>query len=88
MDFIKAPWRYETQSGEIYGGKSDVLICDMLPTGDKVHEANAALIAAAPEMYEMLEDCMLHIFNECPSDEGKELIAKITGLRKKARGEK
>lgn len=50
--------------------------------------ANAHLVRSAPEMYEMLEDCMCHLFNNCHNAESKELIKKIIELRKKARGEK
>lgn len=91
--FTKGPWHLDKFGNILPEGAIDGFSCiragGLSLTANKGEPMyNRHLIAAAPEMYEMLEDCMLHIFNECPIDEGKELIAKITDLRKKARGEK
>lgn len=53
--FTRGPWRYDGGHGIVFDADGGV-VCDMLPTGDSIHDASAALIAAAPEMYEMLKD--------------------------------
>lgn len=63
--FTPGPWRVDERSGNI-GGLSiftEEKVCDMIAdveihiraNGRKVAEANARLIAAAPEMYEALK---------------------------------
>lgn len=80
--FTKSPWRYNDADGIVYCDESecDRVICDMLPTGDVVHDANAALIAAAPEMYEMLQTA-------CRMFAGTEFAKRAEQLLAKARGE-
>lgn len=53
--FTKGPWRYEDGNGLIVSATNGVVICDTIPTGDNEYEANAALIAAAPEMYDEIK---------------------------------
>jgi hypothetical protein len=54
--FTKGPWGYDSAHGVVFGGDClNVLICDMMPTGDAEHDANAQLVQCSTEMYEMLE---------------------------------
>jgi len=89
--FTEGPWTFcQYNHGEIVAiDKEDdeysELICDTLITGDEEWEANAHLIAAAPDMYAMLEDmyetlCLI-------GDDGEE-TEEIKSLLAKARGEK
>lgn len=83
--FTKGKWSVGT--GKLEGGvvdKENELICD--PSGGRFEEeakANAALIAAAPEMYWMLEKCRTAL-REC----GMTCLSEdVFLLLKKARGE-
>lgn len=78
--FTKGPWFYEAATGEIYSDNYAEIICDMLPTGDEEFDANAALIAVAPEMYEMLKTA-------CGMFSGTEFASRAESLLAKARGE-
>lgn len=69
--FTKGPWRYEPATGEVYGSSDDILVCDVLPDGSINYERNGQLIAAAPEMYEMLKkaaDELLFMIRKANSD--------------------
>ena len=85
--FTKGPWYRANYSARAAQTGKFIAHADNNSVDDVERKANAELIAAAPEMYEMLEDCMCHLFNNCCDEESKELIKKIIELRKKARGE-
>lgn len=80
--FTKGKW--SVGIGKLEGGvvdEQDELICD--PSGGRFEEeakANASLIAAAPEMYALLEDLLDRFRND-------EFAPEIEKLLKKARGE-
>ena len=69
------------------------LVCICATTEDNPPEvneeacANASLIAAAPEMYEVLVKCLAYI-SRCPMLRNGELEDEIATLLAKARGEK
>lgn len=78
--FTKGPWFYEEATGEIYSDNYAEIICDMLPTGDEEFDANAALVAVAPEMYELLQKLRAHYnFSEYCENEVDALLAKARG---------
>lgn len=62
------------------------VICDVWGKGER-HEANAALIAAAPEMYKKLEWIFTQ-FDASPDEELVMLAWEIEEFLRKARGEK
>lgn len=76
--FTKGKWEYIDSVGEVWCG--DELICATMPTGSIEYEANAALIAAAPDMYEMLKTA-------CGMFSGTEFSKRAEALLAKARGE-
>ena len=61
-DFTEGPWTFDNlESGQIISiDKEDEdcckVICDMLVTGDKEWDADAHLVAAAPDMYAMIKE--------------------------------
>lgn len=79
--FTRWPWRYDGGHGIVFDANGDV-VCDMLPTGDSIHDASAALIAAAPEMYEMLR---MLVDNDSINDHS--IDKEVMSLLAKARGE-
>lgn len=85
--FTPGPWH---DSGnpeyEIYKGNNP--IASVIPSFTAEDEANARLIAAAPEMYEMcklFEKCLTHLINSGDSgadlerDKLREVLAKVDG---------
>lgn len=52
--FTPAPWRYDWESSWVISDAVGI-ICDTLSDGCDELEANGRLIAAAPEMYGMLQ---------------------------------
>jgi hypothetical protein len=96
--FTKGPWiaRPQCESSlrriTITGANSPVAIAEIVPqtmkTYDEVAEANAALIAAAPELYEALEEAAEWIGDD-PNDDNNPvlriLLKKIHGALVKAR---
>ena len=71
MEYTKGPWKYEPEStdyiinpkdfecfkGVVHGGKLNMALCVMIADCLEAEvEANARLIAAAPEMYEALKE--------------------------------
>ena len=53
--FTKGPWRYDDGHGIVFDANDD-FVCDTMPTGDAAYDANAALIACAPEMYAEIKE--------------------------------
>ena len=87
--FTESPWKVDTTEDELWGDDvwylveyHSVIANDETIASDISSEANACLIAAAPEMYAMLED-MLARFAEESVEYG--MIQKLLA---KARGEK
>ena len=87
-EFAKAPWKYETTEYDPVNGtwyriadEQGLLIAVCMHS-----EANARLIAAAPEMYKLLKDCVrverpgnyIPAFLEL-KDKARELLARIDG---------
>ena len=85
--FTQGPWH---DSGnpeyEIYKGNNP--IASVIPSFTAEDEANARLIAAAPEMYEqckLFEKCLTHLINSGDSgadlerDKLREVLAKVEG---------
>lgn len=93
--FTKGPWFYEEATGEIYSDNYAEIICDMLPTGDEEFDANAALVAASPDMYTELKEAskglQLLIDNSAVNalylPALYEQVERIEALLAKARGE-
>ncbi len=83
--FTKGPWFYDDGHGLIFGDGNEV-ICDMMPAGDVAHDANAALVACAPEMYEMLDEISDGLL-EAGGYGNCALAKRIETLLAKARGE-
>jgi len=75
-DDLDNPWHI----AETFGGCA----VNNLLTEEEESEANARLIAAAPELYEALEWAMAFIDPACVNPEGHE---KATAVLAKARGE-
>lgn len=78
--FTKGQWYVEKESGMVVSTHDKTEICEYHPTGDYEFEANANLIAAAPEMYAMLETAV-GMFS------GTEFASRAEKLLAKARGE-
>ena len=85
--FTKGPWKVvpESEDGAVVLCGSDVNPLsgkDMLFMNEKVYDAH--LIAASPEMYDMLKECrrILHI-----ADGTSKEILQIDEILKRARGE-
>lgn len=87
--FTKGPWSWNGYSLVMEG---DTPLCALVNsavnTGDPAEDyANAALIAAAPEMYEMLNEISDGLLEA--GGHGNHVLAKrIEDLLSKARGEK
>ena len=85
--FTQGPWEVNTTEDELWGDDvwyrveyHSVIANDETIASDISSKANAALIAAAPEMYAMLEDLLDKFRND-------EFAPEIEKLLKKARGE-
>lgn len=81
------PWRVvgtTVQAGE-YRAQSHAIIadCSDFNLDKKEREANAHLIAAAPEMLEALKDIVSTLFQECQPDRG-DLFSKIDDIARPA----
>lgn len=77
--FTKGPWG---ESGRlIYGSANLIATAGSTDIEDWLEvEANAALIAAAPEMYEMLKDLAANYINsDCKISDIENLLAKARG---------
>lgn len=88
--FTPGPWRaglsiYKSQAIVVAdkGGQ----IADVFAYEEEQAKANAALIAAAPEMYEALADIAENCGNRGCSETCAEADCKICEILKKARGE-
>lgn len=92
--FTPGPWRYSKALPNLIecreGRKQYLYTVCQLGEGSgwsKNKEANAALIAAAPEMYEALADIAENCGNHGCSETCAEADCKICEILKKARGE-
>ena len=55
--FTPGPWHYDDHM--VYGGPKMEYVCEVSgAASNEFHKANAALISAAPEMYEALEEAL------------------------------
>ena len=83
--FTPGPWRVFNETG-VGTGKVRVADCEDIEVGfgRGADKYNAALIAAAPEMYELLDE----LDKATTAAEIDALYARIPVLLKKARGEK
>ena len=87
--FTPGPWRSELT--RIYPPERDVIVSswdDKTPFEEAV--ANAALIAAAPEMYYLLDELtsdIRHLLQSKNPDMGRLILNKIEATLEKARGE-
>lgn len=84
--FTKGPWRIEEfrDFASIMAGYTEICYIDDDLNCDKVR-ANARLIAAAPEMYELLE--LLDNYLATNGGLNDRMTTEIRKLMKKARGE-
>lgn len=95
----KGPWNTEINNGELEIWSQDIFIAgvthDLYFTAEKSgqHAANAALIAAAPEMLEALENALeslkysVMVLQAPEKSTMRENITEIEAVLKKARGE-
>ena len=85
-NFTKGPWRIEEfrDFASIMAGYTEICYIDDDLNCDKVR-ANARLIAAAPEMYELLE--LLDNYLAINGGLNDRMTTEIRKLLKKARGE-
>lgn len=82
--FTKGPWIYDESSGEVvHDDISGRVICDVMPVFEQ-HDKDGYLIAAAPEMYEMLDKLSVQLTEINAHD----AVNEIERLLKKARGDK
>ena len=83
--FTKGPWGYNNFEGCVYDFESE-LVCDLMTTGEAHEEANAHLIAAAPDMYKMLDKInnMGLVDFEIWRGKNRKIVTKLLS---KARGE-
>jgi len=89
--FTAGPWKSHPASsvvgslvsyGDISKGEN---ICAVMPQRDKsVCEANAALISAAPELYEALQACLKRLYAIPTFSEDRAAIALAESALKKA----
>ena len=86
--FTESPWEVNTTEDELWGDDvwylveyNSVIAKDETIASDISSKANAALIAAAPEMYAMLETLLIDY------EEGSIVHGQISALLAKARGE-
>ena len=92
--FTKGLWTHQKGDDWIYDdSKDDQVICCAMPVNNnyEVRRANAHLIAAAPDMYELLKEFLPMDEDgngEFQYNEGSEYLGKkVTELLAKARGE-
>lgn len=77
--FTKGPWEHDWSSSDVSAG--GFIICDTCSDGSQESEANAALIACAPEMYEMLKWLSVAVLKDgsIAHKNAVELLAKARG---------
>jgi len=80
--FSKGPWQY-TKAGP--ADVAGMAICSVWGDGE-VREADTHLIAAAPEMYDMLSDAADMLMQSCETGD-QQHASDIRKLMAKARGE-
>jgi tetrahydromethanopterin S-methyltransferase subunit B len=79
--FTKGPWVYDESTGDVItDDAAQRLVCDVMPVFEQ-HDKDGYLIAAAPEMYEMLET-ILQVF-----EMDHRTTTDVISLLEKARGE-
>lgn len=91
MSHTKGPWKYEAETKTIRAEVPNYWLASMNSFEGAVdHEANAALIAAAPEMLEALEAAkiLLMVLDEYVAKENEYVLESIKAAIRKARGEK
>ena len=90
--FTPGPWEIDPELHDAVRANA-CLICSAWTLPDCAHgtrEANVALIAAAPEMYYLLERLpsdIRHLLQSGNTDMCKRIVGKIDAILKKARGE-
>ena len=81
----QGPWKYQEESDKhthIVRAKNDYMICHLSQDTSGISEANARLIASAPELLEACKKCYSLLFNGIKQDlvkELKQVIAKAEG---------
>lgn len=93
--FTPGPWKITGDSGRLIeqdgNDEADLgsIFAELWSNVGTRHnqKANAALIAAAPEMYESLQLCVTNLRMCCPCPSGAEFCDNIEKMLKKARGE-
>jgi len=93
-DFTPAEWnvRRENRSGQaepslVVCAPNGVPICDLGDQPNELDFANAWLIAAAPEMYAVLDEIMRYgIMLDAPGHESARILERLTRVMKKASG--
>lgn len=94
-NFTPGPWKWEIDgkgtAWAAYSLSPGVLLTDFgsgTPWGDEIDRANADLIAAAPDLYEALSDCLWMIeAKEGTSDENDKKVDAARAALAKARGD-
>ncbi|MFN3454043.1 MAG: hypothetical protein ACK41T_03720 [Pseudobdellovibrio sp.] len=95
MKHTKQPWNVETHDSKLQIWSTTEFIAEIPPSLSANREANAKLIAAAPEMLEVLEQALRLIavadnnqsFKDCALPLiGKRTISQIEDLLTKIRG--
>jgi len=82
--FTPGPWKVDRDENFILSEGFGDVACIVNIENREEREANRALIAAAPELYEALM-AIVDVFPERP---GEEVLSKINKALAKARGEK
>lgn len=80
-------WYYKIVTEEKPLGNYPLHICTLNKFKDETHLKNAALIAAAPELYEMLDKINAAFYTRTSRKEWLELMEQTKPLLQKTRGE-
>jgi len=82
--FTPGPWHTEPEPAtcdRVTSGEQTVCWCDSVHFSDQENDANARLIAKAPEMYEALRECVIELttlVNDIPLPKGDSLEIQET----------
>ena len=90
-----APWKWHDDYSQLYQSKydcvaSDVVVLDghqMLDGIREVRFANARLIAAAPDLFELVQDMLANFHDQECNDEVIEIVARAKFTIAKVLGE-